>query len=75
MEDLEAEEKRLEKLLKEALETGDYEIYINDPKTGEFKKIDKVIKVKAHYRNVNGKKVYIKPYYRRKPKNAKKTKP
>lgn len=37
--DIEAEEKRLEKHLKEALESGDYEVYINDPKTGEFRRI------------------------------------
>ena len=75
MEDLEAEEKRLEKLLKEALETGNYEVYILDPKKVKFVKVpeDKVY-VKDHYRNVNGKKVYVKAHYRRKPKHGKKTK-
>ena len=29
------------------------------------------IPVKGHYRNINGKRVYIKPYYRRKPKRKK----
>jgi len=37
--DLEAEERRLEQLLKEALETGDYEVYIFEPKKISFKKM------------------------------------
>ena len=37
--DIEAEEKRLEKLLKEALESGDYEVYILEPKKVKFRRI------------------------------------
>jgi len=63
----------LEKLVKEAVksEEGWEEVHIEEV---VLINEDKVIRVKPHYRNINGKKVYVKAHYRRKPKHGKKTK-
>ena len=60
----------LEKLAREAVksEEGWEEVHIEKV---ILINEDKVIRVKPHYRNINGKRVYIKPYYRRKPKRKK----
>ncbi|WP_290595833.1 MULTISPECIES: hypothetical protein [unclassified Archaeoglobus] len=73
--DIEIEEKRLEKLLKEALETGDYDIYLIEPEKVRFVKVpEKATFVRGHYRTVNGKRVYVRPHYRNKPNPSRRKK-
>ena len=59
------EMKRLEELLEKAIEED--RGVIARAKEVEFVKEDFVL-VKAHYRKINGKRVYVKPYWRRRRK-------
>ena len=70
----EEEIEKLEREIRELIEAGKAEFKLVD-EFPEFKDVEVVsvyvgdkIPVRGHYRKVNGKRVYVRPYYRRRRK-------
>ena len=69
--EIEELEKELAKAVNDKDGWVDASVYLGKEREVVSIYVGNKIPVKGHYRNINGKRVYIKPYYRRKPKRKK----